>query len=42
MEKRVTEKGWPRVAKPCDGAPRQHDRVSDDGEAVVVQLRRAG
>ena len=34
--------GWPCVAEPCDGAPRRHGHVSDDGEVVEVQLRRAG
>ena len=34
--------GWPCAAEPCGGAPRQHGRVSDDGEVVDVRLRRAG
>ena len=42
MEKRVTEKGWPRVAEPCGGTPRWHGHVSDDVEVVVVWLRHIG
>ena len=36
------EKGWPRVAETCGDAPRRHDRVSNDGDAVAVWLRYAG
>ena len=42
MEKRVIEKDWPRAAEPCDGTPWWHGRISDDGEAVAVWLRRVG
>ena len=38
MEKRVMEKGWPCAAEPCGDAPQWHDRVSENGEAVVVPL----
>ena len=34
----MVEEVWPRVAEPCSGVPRWHGRVSDDGEAVAVQL----
>ena len=37
----MMEEGWPRAAEPCGGAPRWHGRVSDEGEAVAFQLRRA-
>ena len=30
------------MVKPCGGAPRRHDRVSDDGEAVEVRLWHVG
>ena len=38
----MMEKGWPCATEPCDGAPWRHRCVSNDGEAVVVRLWRAG
>jgi len=38
----VTEKGWPRAAEPCGGAPRRRGRVSDDEDAVAIRLRLIG
>ena len=42
MEKRVTKKVWPRMAKPCGGTPWWGGHVSGDREAIVVWLRRIG
>ena len=38
----MMEEGWPHVAEPCSGAPWQHGRVSDTGEAIEVWPRRIG
>ena len=38
----MTEKGWPRAAEWCGDAPRWHDHISNDGEAVEVRLWRVG
>ena len=38
----MTEKGWPRAGEPCGSTPRQHGRISDDGEAVEAQLWHVG